>query len=426
MKRVTAIAVCSLAALSVAAGQGQSKRLWVLRSPGEITEYDPDTFVIRETVKVPPEVMTAPQNLSINHAGQMLFASSISLPLDESDVEGKQKFWLWNGHAGSTLSREVTRSSGATGSNLAIAESAPVPYLSADGLRLYWFSNQAHRLQRDGVDLSTKTTWLAWQTDLTANQRHDLAALALPDCSCPTGSCEESCAYGSVWVPNEGVGNFFLLTQFVAGKDQPAYKASSVYEETNKDKWKAAAIDPALRRVLDAPNADTILEAVPDTGCCGWSNQSDDQALLRLGGKMLTVFDERSEYKNPDYDVSFYAENGRVSPDLSAVAMTIVASTEANKAIQLAAEGQADPDESQRIRKALLDIPAVEITGIDRKGLSEPRRIAFLPRASLVGWLSENEILIVEDGVLVIYNVASKARRKSNVHAESAQSVFLR
>ena len=47
----------------------------------------------------------------------------------------------------------------------------------------------------------------------------------------------------------------------------------------------ARPLDPPLRRVLDAANADVILEAIPDTGCCGWSNESDDQTVLRLQGK---------------------------------------------------------------------------------------------------------------------------------------------
>ena len=31
---------------------GQGKRLWVLRSPGEMVEYDPATFAVKQTVKV--------------------------------------------------------------------------------------------------------------------------------------------------------------------------------------------------------------------------------------------------------------------------------------------------------------------------------------------------------------------------------------
>jgi hypothetical protein len=293
--------------------------------------------------------------------------------------------------------------------------------LSADGAHLYWFSDQARRLQRDGVDLSTKTTWLSWQTDLAGGGRKEMASITLPDCSCPTGSCEEACPYGVVWVPDEGVDKYFLLTQFVAGQTSPTYKATARYEVGN-GKWSATSLDSPLLRVLDAAIGGAILEAVPDAGCCGWTNESDDQTRLLLHGKALTVFDERAAYKNPDYDVSFYTENGKLSPDLGSVAFTIVATSQANTPIQLAEQGQANPDESQRIRKALLDLPAVEVKSIG----DTARRIAFLPHAALVGWIGPQEILIVEAHLLVAYDVTTGARRKSNIRVEDDAHVFLR
>jgi|HubBroStandDraft_3_1064219.scaffolds.fasta_scaffold14876_2 hypothetical protein len=417
-KLIPALCVVLVLAASLAA---QSQRLWVLRSPGEMVEYDPATFSARQTVKVPAEAVSSPQNVSVNHLGQMLYAPSVSLPLTEGDLATEQKVWFWDGHAATTLTREISRTSATVGSNLAITESAPVPFLSADGTNLDWFSNQARRLQRDGVDLSTKTTWLSWQTDLAGTGRRDLASIALPDCPCPTGGCEETCPYGEVWIPDNGLGNFFLVTQFVSGKTQPLYKATSLYEE-NAGKWASTSIDPPLRRVLDAANASTILEAIPDTACCGWQNQSDDQTLLRLHGKTLNVFDEQALYKNPDYDVSFYTQNGKLSPDLASVAFTIVATSQPNTPIQISEQGQASPEESQRLRKALLDLPAVEVKSTE----DVPRRIAFLPHATLVGWISDKEILIVEGHLLVAYNLAKGTRRKSAIRVEDGAHVFLR
>jgi hypothetical protein len=399
----------------------QSQRLWVLRPPGEMVEYDPATFSAKQTVKVPAEAVSSPQNVSVNHLGQMLFAAGVSLPLTEGDLATEQKVWFWDGHAATTLTREASRTTTTVGSNLAIAESASVPFLSADGTHLDWFSNQARRLQRDGVDLSTKTTWESWQTDLAGAGRQDLASIAFPDCPCPTGGCEESCPYGEVWVPDDGVGKFFLLTQFVSGKTQPLYKATSLYEE-NAGRWTSTPINPPLRRVLDAANPGAILEAIPDTACCGWQNQSDDQTLLHVHGKTLTVFDEQAAYKNPDYDVSFYTENGKLSPDLGSVAFTIVATSQPNTPIQISEQGQASPEESQRIRKALLDLPAVEVKSTE----DVPRRIAFLSHATLVGWISDKEIFIVEGHLLVAYNLAKGTRRKSTIRAEDAAQVFLR
>src|ERR1700736_6789327 len=137
----------------------QSKRLWVLRASGQAVEYDASTFAEKQTAKVPAEAVASAQNFSVNHLGQMLFAAPVSLPLQEGELAAERKVWFWDGRAATLLSREVARITSTAGSNLAITESAPVPYLSLDGMHLYWLSNQSRRLQRDSVDLSTKTTW---------------------------------------------------------------------------------------------------------------------------------------------------------------------------------------------------------------------------------------------------------------------------
>jgi hypothetical protein len=356
----------------------------------------------------------------------MLFVPPVSLPLDESDMEEGSKIWFFDGHSARFLTRHVERSTATTGSNLAITESAPTPYLAADGAHLYWFANQARRLQRDGVDLSTKNTWLAWRTDLSGSAREEIASMTVPDCACPTGGCEETCSYGQIWVADAGVGDFFVLTQVIAGKDQPVDKSTSIYKEGDAGKWAMTRLDSPLHRVLDTASASTILEAIPDVGCCGWANQSDDQTVLHLAGQSIPIFDERAEYRNPDYDVSFYTETARLAPDLSAVALTIAASSEPNKPIQLSQQGQADPAESERIRKSLFDLPAVEIKSVDGKTGEGPRRIDFLPHAALVGWIDDKEILLVEEHMLVAYNVSTKTRRKTNVRLEDAAHAFLR
>ncbi|MGC2370304.1 MAG: hypothetical protein WA474_14660 [Candidatus Sulfotelmatobacter sp.] len=404
----------------------QNKRIWVLRAPGEAVEYDPATFAEKLAVKIPPEALASPQNFQINALGQMLFAPAVALPLTEGDFAGAKKIWFWSGHTATTLTRDISRSTATVGSNLAITESAPAPFLSADGAHLFWFSNQARRLQRDGVDLSNRLSWTSWRTDLAAANREEIASITLPDCSCKTGACEESCPYEEVWIPSEGVGKFFLLTQFVAGQTQAIYKSTSAYIE-DAGKWAARPLDPPLRRVLDAANADVILEAIPDSGCCGWSNESDDQTVLRLQGKKITVFDELAAYKNPDYDVSFYTQNGQLAPDLGSVALTINATSKPNTPIQLAEQGQANPEESQRIRKALPELPAVEVKILGVKnGEGAPNRLAFLPHATLVGWINDKEILIAENHMLVVYNVANGSRRKSTITVEDYQHVFLR
>jgi hypothetical protein len=55
-----------------------------------------------------------------------------------------------------------------------------------------------------------------------------------------------------------------------------------------------------------------------------------------------------------------------------------------------------------------------------------PKRIAYLPHATLVGWISDKEILVVEAHLLVAYNVSTGVRRKSTIRVEDAAHVFLR
>ena len=171
---------------------GQGKRLWVLRSSGEMVEYDPATFAAKQTVKVPGESVRSPQDITVNHLGQILFVPAVSLPLSEEEAAGAHKAWFWNGRAATEIDLGVKREVSATGSNQAVAESAATPYLSVDGVHLFWLGNQARRLSREELDLSTTTTWEAWRTDANGGGREDLATAKLADCRCPSGSCEES------------------------------------------------------------------------------------------------------------------------------------------------------------------------------------------------------------------------------------------
>lgn len=401
---------------------GQGKRLWVLKASGELIEYDPATFAPKQTVKLPADAAKNQGNISVNSFGQILFAPLVSLPLSEEDATSAHKVWLWNGHAATTFDQGIERKVEETGSNEAVSESAPAVYLSAEGKHLFWFANSVRRLQREEVDLSTSTTWQAWQTDLAGSGREEIISVKLPDCRCTTGTCEESCPVGVVWAPETGIDKLFLMNQFVAGQTVPSYKASTRYLDDG-GKWTGTAVPEPLQKVLDAsPDGSTIVEAIPDTGCCGWSNQSDDQTLALANGKKLTLFDEQATYKNPDYDVSFFTANARLSPEGKYVALTIGATAQSNKPIQLSEQGQANPEESQRIRKALAELPVVLVKSID----DPPKQVATVPHASLVGWITEKEMLIVEEHLLAIYNVESGTRKKSTVRVEDASHAFLR
>jgi hypothetical protein len=400
----------------------QGKKLWVLLQRGEMVEYDPATFAVKQRVKVPAEALKSQAAIAVNRVGQILFAPAPSLPLSDDDIKAPHKFWLWDGHTATTIDEDVKHNAEETGSNQAITEQAPLAYLSADGKHLYWFANRPRKLEREGVDLSTEITWQAWRTDLAGADREELASKKLPECRCKTGTCEDTCPSEVTWAPATGVENFSFVTQFIAGQTGSIYKASTRYQE-DAGKWESTELPEPLQRILDTtPDGATVVEAIPDTGCCGWSNQSDDQTLVLKSGKKIAVFDELATYKNPDYDVSFFTPTARLSPDADSIAMTITSTTAANKPIQLSEQGQANPEESERIRKALAELPAVVVKSVE----DTPHQFAFVPHASLIGWITDKELLLLEDHLLVTYNVEKKTRRRTTIRIDDASYVFLR
>lgn len=401
--------------------RAQSRRVWVLRAPNSIVEYDPVTFAVKQTIAVPEDVPKAARILQINHQGQMLFAPNTDDPSPDVGKNG-ERFWFWDGHAGSMLGRESIRISGRAGSNTKTSDASPWPFLSADGAHLFWFSNQFNKLSRDNVDLSVTTLFRAWRSDIAGKGSEALASFEFPDCRCPTGSCSETCPEVRFWTPDNGVEDYFVITRLVPGQTETKYLSSTLYALAG-DSWTPSEQQEPLQRVLDmAEHGSVILSAILDTGCCGWENQSNDQTLLFSYGRKVVVFDERAQYQNPDYDVSFFTENAKLSPQIGSVAMTIGASAKENSTIQLSELGQPNPAESQRIRRYLTDLPSVQVVS----AVDPSKRLAYLPHASLVGWLNEKEILIVENHFMVAYDVTSGNRRKSAIKVEDPSLIFVR
>jgi hypothetical protein len=405
---------------------GQSRRLWVLKAPDTIVEYDPVTFAEKGTVKVPTAALESPAALQVNAKGEMLFALGADDPTIDASKQMRDKVWLWDGKGAKSLGREYLYLDEHVGSNHKVTESLPTPYLSVAGTHLYWFTNQLGKLQRDNVDLEVATTFTAWRTDWAGKQREELATFDLPSCRCTTGACQETCTEARVWVPDSGVAGYFFLTRMIPGQTEPKFEGTYLYDGnggSNAGGWSSAPLDEPLQRILDATDDGSfVVSAIPDIGCCGWENQSNDQTILYRFGKRVVIFDERARYKNPDYDVSFFTANAKIAPDLSAVAMTIEATVKPGAPIQLSEQGQANPQESERVRKVLPELPAVQVVSAGEGS----KQIAYLPHASAVGWLNEKEIVIVEGGVLVVFTPGTGTRRKSGIKVGDAAWVFVR
>jgi hypothetical protein len=320
------------------------------------------------------------------------------------------------------LGRETIQIASQAGSNQKVTEASPWPFLSADGTHLYWFSNQYNKLERENVELSVNTTFRAWRSDLAGKAKEELATFDFPECRCTTGACTETCPEARFWVPEGGVDGYFFLTRVIQGQTETKYLSSTLYKQS-EPAWTAAEWPQPLQRALDMrEDGGIVISAILDTGCCGWENQSNDQTILSNHGQLMTVFDERLQFKNPDYDVSFYTENAKLAPGNAHVAMTIEASAKSSAPIQLSEQGQANPAESQSIRRALADMPAVQVVS----AADGSKRTAYLPHSYFVGWISEKELLLVENHVLVAYNIVTAARRRSTIKVADASFVFVR
>jgi hypothetical protein len=400
---------------------GQTRRLWVMQQPSSIVEYDTATFAIKQSVPLPAAVFESSAALQVNAKGQMLFALSPDDPLIDASKGMADKIWFWDGQNADSLGRSFIRSTTSVGSNQRVTESLPTCSLSSSGTHLYWFTNEFNKLERDNVDLDVTTTFRAWRSDLTGKQREDLTSFEIPDCRCTTGACPETCTEARVWTPEQGTNGYFFLTRLITGQTETKYEATYLYQG-GKDAWAGAPVPEPLARILDAnDDASFVVSAIPDTGCCGWENQSNDQTVLYRFGKKQVIFDERERYKNPDYDVSFFTPNAKIAPDLSSVAMTISSTAKPNAPIQLSEDGQANPAESQRLRKALTEIPAVEVVSV-----AEGKRVAYLPHATVVGWLNDKELLIVENGVLVVLTPSSGAKKQTGIKVTDPAFAFVR
>ncbi len=417
----------SLLCLSLLANAQSGKRLWVLQEPDGIVEYDPSTFVLRSSHQIPKEIFQSPQDLQINRQGQMLFLpATVREPDGFVHESSNPRVWFWDGASAKFLNRTITDTQVPSGGNVLVSSAKPRCFLSANGAHLFWFANRFKTLQTGdlGQDISINTIFHAWQTDLAGQHPEDVANYTFAPCKCETAICSETCPEGSYWLPDNGIDDHFITTNWIPGQIGPQYQASFLYRKS-AGSWLTTKLPHAIEQVLDSSSDASgvvLIEAIPDGGCCGWVNESDDQTLLTRNGKTLVLFDEFQQYQNQDYDVSFSTANAKLSPRSMLAALTVTASNEPGSEIRLSDTGRANAAELSRIQKALADLPAVEVLRLD----DPPKRTAMIPHARLVGWVNDQEILVVENGLLASYNVVSGTRRKSEIRVFKESYAFLR
>ena len=104
------------------------------------------------------------------------------------------------------------------------------------------------------------------------------------------------------------------------------------------------------------------------------------------------------------------------------LAYTVVSTARADGEIRLSSDGKENAAELARVRKAIAELPAVEVVQTG----GQPRPATIIRHAGLVGWLSDREILVAQDGRLVVYDIRDSKRKETTIRVRSAADAFLR
>jgi hypothetical protein len=150
---------------------------------------------------------------------------------------------------------------------------------------------------------------------------------------------------------------------------------------------------------------------------------TERQWFLSASGDELFAFENRFiRYANGDYDVSIYVSTVRLSPHGDRAVYTLTADALEGGEIRLSSDGKANPRALARPRRALADLPSVEVTTLGRPS---PSPVA-IPHAELVGWLSDTELLVAQGGRLAVYSDGGVRRLEAPHAAARASRAFLR
>jgi len=419
------IPVLAAALLGTAVHAQTPKQLWVLQGPDQIVEYDAVTFAARRTLAVPRRLIEHPEYLSLNTRSQMLF-----LPPEGAQWGGGEmaaaadRVWFWNGQQAREWKLEGPKTSGVSAGTPTVTESARQWYISAGEEWLFWFENTFEKIiDGPGHERSVRATARVWRTNIAGDGPETIASVSSAGwCPCTTGTCSESCPEWSFWAPDGVVDDFFLLTRVTPGQIGSTYHESLLYQRSGK-RWPVKKLpEPIERPLTGSEKGEVLIAAVPDGGCCGWENEGNDQTLLLRTGKSSMLYDETRRYGNRNYDVSFFTAGARLTASNEMLAHTIVSTARSGSDIRLSLDGEENADDLARVRRAIADLPGVEIVKV---GLT-PRSVAIIRHAELVGWLSDRELLVAQDGRLVVYDTRGNRLKETPIRLRSAADAFLR
>ena len=408
-------------------GLNTTKRLFILqKNHAGLVEYDLKNFGAVKIVKLPKEALDQDCKIIVNHPGQILVYN-----FPNGERQRPAKYWLWDGKESRVVeAKELSTCKDCNEGGYGL----PRFLLAADGRDLFRYETPMDTIRnedKNGYEVPVvKTTFQLNQTDLDEKNGKEILKSELPDCTCNTGACTETCPVGYVFSPLGVIEDFFFVTYWVPGQIGSTYLSTYIFQKKEK-KWIRGKLDQLCEDILDAADhGDIIVETLPDGGCCGWDNSSSDTTFVRKNGRRVTIYDEYKKYGNADYDVSFFSADAQISPDLSMVAHTIASTMkpeERAEEIHLSANVSLDrkipPEEALRLKKIIEQHPVVEIISLG----DSPRKPIEIQKASLIGWLNAREILIFKEKKLIVVD-AQKGKQVAilPVDVEKAEHVFLR
>jgi len=334
------------------------------------------------------------------------------------------RMWFWDGHQATERKLEGAKTPGRSAGKPTVTETALQWFLSAGGESLFCFENRFEKVaDESGVERSVRFYSEVRRADLAGGQPETIASLSSAGwCECATGACSETCPEWEFWAPDGVVGDFFLVTRVTAGQLESTYLESLLYQRSERT-WQAKKLPQPIQKPLTASEKGEILVAtVPDGGCCGWENESNDQTLLLQNGKVSVLYDESNRYHNSNYDVSFYTADARLAARNATLAYTVVSTPLIGSQVRLSSDGKENTEELARVRKVINELPAVEVVQ-----LGTPSRSAtVIPQVRLVGWVSDRELLVAQDGRLMVYDIRGNKRKETAIRVRSAADAFLR
>ena len=399
--KIAALTATLAAAVTFFAQAPSKATVWVLQPAGSPVPstptahaWDADTFTPiagKNTVAVPAHAFDHPEYLSINARGQMLYSTPPGLQF--GDATPTDSVWFFDDVKGSTplFARDGD------------GDTPRTWFLSAAGDSLFALEHHFGKtFDKDGAETTVETSARLRRRSLTETTLRTAASLgALATCTCTTGVCSESCPEWQVWAPHGVIRDYFLATRYTPGQLQTTYHETRLVHFSG-NAWNFTPLPQPIESPLDASSDfRLIVSANPDGACCGNINETSDQLLLWRDRKPTVLYDEWTRFKNNDNeDVSFTVERAELAPAGKTLAYTI----------------SAYPPE-----RNTAEMPLTEIVD-----LNQPAGRIKIPKADVVGWISDAELLVVESGRLVTYDARGAKKRTLPIEAKSAATVFLR